>query len=63
MAGTLEGGRKTAKTLKEQDSQYYVKIGRLGGKSGAKDGVIKGFAAMPREKVVAAGRKGGSRRK
>lgn len=35
---------------------YYVKLGRLGGTAQ----VDKGFAKMPKEKVSAAGKKGGA---
>ena len=46
--------------LKSYDIERYAEIGRKGGKKGAADGVTKGFAAMPHEKRVAAGRLGGS---
>lgn len=74
MAGTVEGAKKaTATNKKKHDAEYlkkygmtfYQYIGSQGGKYGTSDGVIKGFAAMPREKRVEAGMKGGtiSRRK
>lgn len=53
------GGKQAAvrnKLLYGDD--YYKIIGAKGGKKGAKDGVIKGFAAMPRKKRQEAGRKG-----
>lgn len=63
MSGTLEGGKATARTLKARDPDYYKKMGALGGRTPNK--TPKGFASMPKEKVSAAGRKGGtiSRRK
>jgi hypothetical protein len=60
VAGTLQGGRMAAKSNKERHgADYYVKLGKLGGVKGTKDGTIKGFAAMDREKVRQAGRIGG----
>ena len=43
--------------LLEIDPDHYRKIGHLGGSS--KKTKPSGFAAMPRRKVVAAGKKGG----
>ena len=57
MGGTIVGGRKAAKTnIKKYGEDFYSRIGREGGKKGT----TGGFAAMPREKVQAAGRKGGA---
>lgn len=58
MSGTKAGGlkaRETNRLLHGED--FYKRIGKIGG---SKLGVKKGFAIMPREKVVMAGRKGGS---
>lgn len=60
MSGTLAGGRKASITNKSKNPNFYREIGAIGGKKGKADGTIKGFAAMPREKRVAAGRLGGS---
>lgn len=58
MAGTHAGGIKAAETnRKKYGESFYSNIGRKGGSAGN----TGGFAAMPREKVVAAGRKGGLR--
>ena len=58
MAGTLEGGRRTRAKLLAKDPDYYKKLGAKGGSAPTK--YPKGFAAMPREKVSAAGKKGGA---
>lgn len=55
MPGTVEGGRKAAKTNLRNDPNFYRRIGKLGGKNGH----TGGFASMPIEKVKEAGRKGG----
>lgn len=56
MTGTLDGGRQARDTnLGLYGEDYYARIGALGGAAR----VPKGFAMMPREKVVAAGLKGG----
>lgn len=58
MGGSKLGGKKAAKTNKELYGENYYRI--LGSKGGqSKDGKPKGFAAMSKEKVKAAGRKGG----
>lgn len=62
MAGSRKGGEITRNKLKKSDPNYYRKIGAIGGKKGKKDGVKKGFALMPIEKIREAGRKGGLRR-
>lgn len=55
MAGTIEGGKKAAKTNKELHGEdFYARIGRRGGKNGH----TGGFAAN-RELASIAGRKGG----
>lgn len=55
MAGTIEGGRKAAKTNKELHGEdFYARIGAKGGKKGH----TGGFAAN-RELASIAGRKGG----
>lgn len=59
MAGTVEGGKRAAEKNLASDPEFYNKIGSMGGKKGAADGVIKGFAAMTPEKRREAGRKGG----
>ena len=55
MAGTIEGGRKAAKTNKEKyGSNFYANIGRRGGRNGH----TGGFASNP-DLARRAGRKGG----
>ena len=55
MAGTIEGGKKAAKTNKELHGEdFYARIGAKGGKKGH----TGGFAAN-RELASIAGRKGG----
>ena len=57
MSQTKEGARKAAESIKARyGDDWYENIGRKGG---AKR-VRKGFAAMPKEKVRAAGMKGGA---
>lgn len=57
MSGTYEGGRKAAVTIKDlYGSFFYEEIGRKGGR---KTGVVKGFAAMDKEKHRQASAKGG----
>lgn len=57
MAGTKQGGKKAAAANKKKwGDDFYARIGSRGGR---KTGVDKGFAAMPIEKVRAAGSKGG----
>lgn len=58
MAGTVAGGRKARDVNLERDPDFYKKIGHLGGTADYRG--KRGFAAMPREFVSAAGRKGGS---
>lgn len=48
MAGTKDGGYRTRDTnYKRHGKDFYKKIGAKGGKKGAKDGILKGFAANP----------------
>lgn len=54
MAGTKTGGQKAAHKNKQNDPDFYKKIGRIGGKKG-KTG---GFASNP-ELAKVAGKKGG----
>ena len=58
MSGTLEGGRKAAKTNRRYHGRdFYARIGSMGGR---KLGVCKGFAANP-ELARTAGYKGGKK--
>lgn len=58
MSGTKAGGKKTSATIRRtHGSDYWAKIGSIGGQATGK----KGFAVMPREKVSAAGRTGGTK--
>ena len=55
MSGTIEGGRKAAKTnIERHGKNFYVELGRKGGRNGH----TGGFAANP-ELAREAGRKGG----
>jgi general stress protein YciG len=59
MAGTKLGGALAAETNKKlYGEDFYGHIGRMGGKKGKKDGVVKGFDAN-RELARTAGAKGG----
>lgn len=59
MAGTIEGGRKAAKTNKEKyGSNFYAKIGGIGGRNGH----TGGFASNP-ELAKRAGQIGGRKSK
>jgi uncharacterized protein len=60
MAGNRIGGQKAAEKNKKSDPNFYRLIGSKGG---SKLGVKKGFAAMDKEKVREAGKKGGTRSK
>lgn len=55
MAGTKQGGKKAAMTIKiKHGDDFYARIGRKGGQKGT----TGGFAANP-ELAKIAGRKGG----
>ncbi len=57
MGGTLEGGKRASQTNKRKYGEnFYQRIGKTGGLAK----VPKGFALMPREKVVKAGKAGGT---
>jgi general stress protein YciG len=59
MSGTLEGGRKAAKTNKKLYGEDFYRI--AGSKGGQRNyGKPKGFAAMDKDKVCRAGQKGGA---
>ena len=61
MSGTKAGAQKARTTnVKKYGEDFYKEIGKIGGSRGAKDGAIKGFAAMTPEKRAEAGRKGGT---
>lgn len=55
--GSKAGGKAAYKTNTEREPGFYRRIGQLGGL--AKKTRPSGFAAMPRHKVIEAGRKGG----
>lgn len=64
MSGTLEGGKKAAKTNKERHGKnFYANIGRKGGKNGNTGGFASskvgkdGLTGL--ERAAIAGRKGG----
>lgn len=71
MPGTKDGAKKAMTTLysahgftETGHSKFHSQVGAIGGKKGAKDGTVKdgtvkGFALMPREKVSLAGQVGG----
>ena len=68
MAGTLEGGKKAAKTnLKKYGKSFYADIGRKGGKNGNTGGFASskvgkdGLTGL--ERAAIAGRKGGEKSK
>lgn len=54
--GSKEGGIRVRAINLAKDPDYYHKLGKMGGKWRGR----KGFAAMPKSMVSAAGRKGGS---
>jgi general stress protein YciG len=60
MAGTSEGGKRAAETIKQKDKNFFAEIGHLGGKAGGGKG---GFVTMTPEERRSAGAKGGSRPK
>ena len=58
MAGTLLGGKRASETNKRKYGEdFYRNIGRMGGVAK----VPKGFALMPKEKVIQAGVIGGTK--
>ena len=65
MAQTIEGAKRAKETLlkkfgsEEARIAWHREIGAKGGKNGAKDGAIKGFAANI-ERARIAGAKGGT---
>ncbi len=57
MSGNKQGGLRAAATNKERHGKdYYARLGKQGGSI---KGLKKGFAAMDKDKVRAAGAKGG----
>jgi hypothetical protein len=57
VSGTKEGGRNAARSNKDRyGMDYYSQIGIKGG---SVKGIKKGFATFSKEKISAAGRKGG----
>ena len=54
MAGTVEGGKKAAAKNLARDPDFYIKLGKIGGRNGT----TGGFAAN-RELARIAGKKGG----
>lgn len=59
MAGSKEGGRKAAETMKRKyGSDFYLKTGSLGGS--APHGKPRGFAALSPERRAEISRKGGA---
>lgn len=57
MAGSIEGGKKAAETNKKRfSSDYYSRIGKLGG---SVKSPIKGFGGMDKAKHAEASSKGG----
>ena len=61
MAGTKVGSKLAGQTNKERHgSDYYKRIGAMGGSKGSKDGVVKGFAAN-HDLAVRAGKLGGTK--
>lgn len=58
MAGTLTGGKRAAAKNLAADPDFYKKIGKIGGTT--KTSTPKGFAAMDKAKVRAAGKLGGT---
>lgn len=62
MPGTKEGALKAAATNKQNDPQFYSKIGRKSWTNPERSHDT-GFAKLPREKVAELGRKGGKKTK
>lgn len=60
MAGNKIGGLKARDTNKRyHGADFYSRIGHLGGVGDRGNKADKGFGSMPKEKISAAGRKGG----
>ena len=60
MAGNQLQGLKARDTNRARyGDDWYARIGAKGGSKGNADGVLKGFAVMPKDKVRATGAKGG----
>lgn len=60
MPGTKLGGQRATATNKAKYGEsFYKKIGSKGGQKTAEDGVVKGWAAMDREKHIKLSSKGG----
>ena len=64
MSGTINGGKKAAETnKKKQGTDFYARIGRMGGKKSTTGGFastkigLDGLSGLQRAKI--AGRKGG----
>lgn len=63
MSGTVEGGKKCAAKNKEKyGDDFYVKIGREGGKNGRTGGFYYMKNTGQTERIREAGRKGGKAR-
>lgn len=61
MSQTKAGAAKAKQTMIDKYGEnYWVELGKLGGAKGAKDGVIKGFGAMDKDRLKEISRKGGS---
>lgn len=61
MSGTRAGGVKAAKTQKRRYGlDVFERIGRKGGSTRTENTKKKGFASFDKEKLIAAGRVGGS---
>ena len=51
MAGTIKGGKATAKKNKQRDPNFYRKIGALGGKKGRTGGFAAGAEGRKRASI------------
>ena len=62
MVQTKEGAKKAMEAIRAKyGDDFHKNIGSIGGKKGAADGTIKGFALMTPEKRKAAGALGGKK--
>lgn len=60
MSGTVVGGKRAAESNKARYGEdFYNKIGVKGGTGNRGNRADKGFGSMSKEKISAAGRKGG----